>query len=281
MQALRQLGSGILFAIISVGLILGSLSAALTEGYVNQPRPVETETSVPTRAAALPTSPSTPPAPPLPPPTIIPSSPSPTATIAPPTACPPPIGWLEYIVQIGDSVDSLAQRYTIQPEELLRANCLFSPSLIPDTRIYVPPFPTQTPIPCGPPYGWITYTVKVGDNLYRISLAYRVSVAELQNANCLGYSTRINAGQRLYVPNVPTSTPAITNTPSPTNTFTPTITVTVDAPTWTPSATNTFIPATATATNTATPIPTATETSLPTNTATKTPAPTATFTSVP
>lgn len=123
---------------------------------------------------------------------------------------------------------------------------------------------TLTLIPCGAPAGWITYTVKSGDNLFRLGLAYRITVTQLQNANCLGISTHIIVGQKIYVPNVSTSTPAITNTLTPTITRTPTLT---SSPTTIPAtATFTTTPTLALPTETPTPTDTATATSTPTST---------------
>lgn len=279
MQTLRRLGGSLLVGIFSFLFILGSLSTVLAESRINEPLPTITEASLPTFAVVVvdvftPTLVS----PGLLPSATIPASPSPTATIPASTICPAPAGWLAYIVQIGDSLENLATRYTVTTSALQEANCLIGVNLLPNTRIYVPPAPTLTPIPCGAPYGWTFYTVKTGDNLYRISLAYRVTIAQLQNANCMGYSTRIKVGQRLSVPNVPTSTPAITNTPTPT--ITPTTTETMPVSTTpTPTQTSTAPPSTFTETATLvspseTPIPTYTETKAPSPTFTPTtPAP--------
>lgn len=122
---------------------------------------------------------------------------------------------------------------------------------------------TYTIIPCGAPAGWVQYTVQPGDNLYQISLRYGLSVAQLQSANCLGTSTLIYGGQKLWVPNVITNTPLATN-------------IVIDFPTATLSPTNTSTPtATVTVTSTSTPTPTATSTpsATPTSTATPPPAP--------
>ena len=260
MQALRQVGIGFIFALISSGLVLGSLSTGLAEGYISQPRPTITETSIPASEPLLPSSTQTPADLSLLPPPTIP--PSPTSTQPAPTNCPPPSGWLQYSVLVGDTLASLAQQYNTTNTNLLAANCLQTEVLIPNTFIYVPPFPTQTIIPCSPAPGWITYIVQRGDNLYRLSLAYRVSVFDLQKGNCLD-TVNINAGQRLYVPNVPTSTPAITSTSTltltPATTFTPSKTPTLPGlvaltpantnlppsmtPTWTePTPTDTSVP---------------------------------------
>ncbi len=260
MQALRQLGASVLFAAVSFAIILGGLTTALAEKRIDEPAPVITETSPPTdvpylAATATLGAPGL-----LPSPTII-SSPTFTATIPASTVCPAPNGWVAYFVQVGDTLESLALRYSIPAKTIQEQNCLVSPNLIPDTRIYVPAIPTATPIPCGPPASWITYTVQHGDNLYRISLAYRVTVAQLQSANCLGSSTRINVGENLYVPNVPTSTPAVTDAPTPTTTLTPTsteISTETPTPTSSPTATFTFTPSptnTATQTPSETPLP--------------------------
>jgi membrane protease YdiL (CAAX protease family)/LysM repeat protein len=73
------------------------------------------------------------------------------------------------------------------------------------------PFPSATSRAiCGsPPAGWVTYTVRAGDNLSRISRAYGVSVAQLQTANCLS-GTLLHTGQKLYVPNLHPMTPQTT-----------------------------------------------------------------------
>ncbi len=80
--------------------------------------------------------------------------------------------------------------------------------------------PSLTPTACGPPRGWVLYTVEAGDSLFRLSQKFNVTISELQRANCLT-GTNIRAGQQLYVPFVPTPTPTFTATPSPTWTAEP------------------------------------------------------------
>jgi len=108
--------------------------------------------------------------------------------------------------------------------------------------------PTQI---CGKPRGWVIYVVQSGDTLFTLSQTYNVSVSDLQNANCLGTSTLIIAGDRLYVPNVVTNTPIPSDTapptsttaPSPSSTFTLTTTSTeIPTGTATPSETPTISP---------------------------------------
>lgn len=257
-QALRQLGTSLFFAAISFSLIIGSLVTALAEKQINQPATATlTETNLPTSVTQMDAVADTSATQSLLPPPSITPSPASTPTFPPSTACPAPDGWLSYGVQLGDTLDALAIRYGTSAATLQEKNCLVTSALMPDTRLYVPPFPTATPVPCGAPFGWVLYKIQPGDNLYRISLQYRVTVAQLQQANCLGYSTQITAGKMLYVPNVPTSTPAVTNTPTATLTHTPTMT-------FTPTLTATNAPPTATftpqpPTETLTPPPTETE----------------------
>jgi hypothetical protein len=114
----------------------------------------------------------------------------------------------------------------------------FGPSATPT----VSPTPTKTllAVDCGPPSGWVLHTIREGETLDSISALYRVTVAELQKANCRGEMTFIVPGEKFYVPNVATSTPTNTLTPTPTVTKTPTVTGTITDGTGgtSPTATN-------------------------------------------
>src|SRR6185436_6287296 len=174
-----------------------------------------------------------------------------------PTICTPPVGWVRIIAGAGDTIYSIAQRYNTTAENLSAANCLQSADLPAGYTLYVPPVPTVTVIPCGPPAGWVkTHIVQPGDTLFRIALSYGITYPQLQRANCMGSSTTIFAGQLLWVPNVPTRTPGITIVPNfptatpsftqqPTATFMPTDSPTpslTTAPTNTSEPTSTFTP---------------------------------------
>lgn len=80
-----------------------------------------------------------------------------------------------------------------------------------DTQMALPTLPilpsvtpgyqaSATAVSCGTPYGWVTYIVQAGDTLYRLSLAYDITVTRLQQANCMGTSTLLTTGQTLFVP---------------------------------------------------------------------------------
>jgi LysM repeat protein len=291
MDILRQIGGSLLLAVFSVALVVGGISLALAESYVPVvPTPTVTEAQVSifsTNAASTLTPTQT-----LVAFSAVPPSLTPSITIQPPTTCPPPAGWIPVSVQPGDTLAVLAVRYQSTPENLRAANCLFSNDLPVGSIIYVPPIPTQTSVPCGPPYGWVRYTVRPGNTLTSLSQAYGVSVAQLQFANCMASNQYYLAvGQVIWVPNVATRTPRATATATltPVSIVFPTVTWTASVtplptntfvPTNSPVPTNTFVP---TATQTTIPSPTMTATvptptTPPTATATITAFPTATFT---
>src|SRR5687767_6851908 len=244
MQSLRQLGIGVIIAIISIILVVGGIMLSLAESL---PAP-STPTQIP---ATLPQS--------FPTPTITPSpmqSETPTATqtgttlvtntalntlvASTPTPCSPPIGWIRIIAGTADTIYSIAQRYKITAENLSAANCLQAAELPAGYTLYVPPVPTVTVIACGPPSGWVrTHVVRAGDTLFRIALSYGTTYPQLQRANCMGSSTIIYAGQRLWVPNLPTRTPipgttSIPDFPTSTNTSLPVATTVIPSSTLPP-----------------------------------------------
>jgi len=256
MRALREMGGGLIIAVLSLLLVIGGISLSLAE---NTPPEQPTPTPLPPIVATsieLPTftpivlntnTPETLTA-------TITSTASPFPTQVVSVVCNPPVGWIQITISTSDTLYSIAERYKTTAEILNTSNCLNNTIPATGSRLYVPPIPTVTIIPCGPYTGWIkAYTVRPGDNLYRISLLYRTTVQKLQRANCMGSSTIIYVGQLLWVPNVPTSTPGITNIPNtatsiPTqpSTATFTVTATVLPPSATTAPTDTNIPDTST-----------------------------------
>lgn len=254
MQSLRQLGMAVLVGLISVGLVIGGLSLAMSESFTRpQVTATEGQPTLPVFLTATHTSS----APLLP--TALPTL---TNTPLPPPACFPPADWVGVFVLPGDTLASLASRYSTTSEALIQANCLLSESLVAGSTLFVPnvPAPVSSPIhtsiPCGTPLGWIRYTVQPGDTLFHIAALYGTSVPMLQQANCLGASTAIRTGQLLWVPNVTPRTAVPTPTPG--------VTLIPDFSTPTPEATLTPFP---TDPLTKTPPPPPTETPAPTSTA--------------
>jgi len=260
MKNLSQLFLGIIIALTSIGLLLGGLSLSLAEGNsiatsTATPTPSLTPTSSPTWQPFTPSVSTTPL---LDSPTPLPTW-TPTLTPTPPPPpinCPPRPGWLVYFVQPGETLDSIATRYQISSAELQNANCMLTKDLLPGVVIYVPPIRTQPPLPCGAPYGWVVYYIQPGDTLYRLSLTYGVTVARLQNANCLGSATLLHTGQVLYIPDwppipaLPTSSGMVMPTSTSANTLPATAIETIAS-----MPTDTLIPA---ASDTPAEVPTAT-----------------------
>jgi LysM repeat protein len=260
MQAVRQLGGGLFYGLISTLLVVGGLSLAFAETMVpaqltpTSVLPAIPQTLTPTRSG----------------PTQVPTStPLPTETPLPPTNCPPPNGWVRISVAPGDTLENLAARYNTTAAQIAQANCLLTSSLVVGYGIYVPYIPpTVTFIPCGPFPGWVLgYTVQPFDTLYHIATLYGTSVFDMQRANCIPVASRIFAGQQLWVPNVPTITPGITIIPefsTPTDVPTEPLTLTPLPYTATIEPTEAEIP------NTQTSVPpTATITAFPTATPTQ------------
>ncbi len=232
MRNTRQAGIGVLAALLSFTIILGSIYISLAEG---KSRAAISASPTAALQFSLPASPTqlSPQGIDLPGETALTASPSPTLSQTPtlppaPPSCPPPAGWQAYTVLPGDTLDSLSQTFQTTSDALASGNCLVTKNLIPGGILYVPPLPptltltqppTLTPIPCGPPRSWVLYTVRPGDTLYHLSILLGVSVNQLKIANC-SFSDIIRAGQQIYVPYLPvTSTPSssqtATSTPTP------------------------------------------------------------------
>ncbi len=204
---MRQLGTALFYALVSVVLVVGGLSLALAEGGINAAHP----TAKPSPTLFFSSTPETPV--------------SPTVSYA---------------------ASATPQIVYVTATEAFTATQLFPSIAAPSAtqRLYVAPTATTryypTPVHCGPYYGWIKgYTVQQGDTLYHISTLYQTTVTALQVANCLP-GTFIYPGELLWVPNVPTITPGATIIPTfPTSTTEPPPTVTDTA---IPSPTNTPVP---------------------------------------
>ncbi len=321
MKGYRQVIFGFLAALLSLTVILGSLSLSLSETGLKlalQSSPTRTRSSR-TNTMTQTVIPAT-----IPPgeigtlsqftPAIGFTPMFPSTTLPPtPSNCIPPDGWVPIKVLPGETLDEIATLYGTFPDTIYTANCLPTVDLIEGIILYVPPItitPTPTPSTCPHPQGWIIYTIQSGDRLFRIAEAFGISVTDLVNANCINDPNRINAGQKIYVPNKPTQQPTAAPTqprptpfhPSVTPTQVPTLTPTIPAsptpvPTYTdtpviPTGTSTPLPTytdtpvlppasptntpTSTSTQTETPSPTGTLTPTPTSTSTDTPIPTAT-----
>jgi LysM repeat protein len=124
---------------------------------------------------------------------------------------------MTYVVQPGDTLFWLAQRFRTTVAALRSLNALASDRIFVGQVLRVPGQASATPAPTVAGGGSQTaYIVQPGDTLFRLSLRFRTTVAALQAANGLGGSIRIYAGQRLLVPGsgpAPAPRPTVTVAP--------------------------------------------------------------------
>ncbi len=270
MQSLRQLGGGILIAIISLVLVIGGISLALSESLPPQVTPTPIP---PTISLDFPTATFTASAVFADTATITPSATSiivatdtvyATNTLFVQASCVPPTGWIAITTFSSDTIYTLAQRYKTTPENLASGNCLSSFDVPPGYVLYVPLVPTVTVIPCGPPPGYVKrYVVQRGDTLYSVASLYGITYPTLQRANCMGSSTAIYTGQLLWVPNIiiptrilPTPTSIIITFPTATQAVTLEPTATTEPPATSTTAPPTAVPPTTALPNTPLVMPT-------------------------
>lgn len=105
-----------------------------------------------------------------------------------------------YIVEQGDTLYKIAQKYNISVQELKELNNLKNNTINPGQKLIISR-PGQQPT-----YG--TYIIEKGDTLYGIASAYGISVQELKELNNLSTNT-LYIGQELLVPelDIPTAPP--------------------------------------------------------------------------
>ncbi len=255
---LRSIGNALAIAILSIVLIVGSLSISLVE-FASELTPTATN-NIAEQSTPQPLMIATPTLEPLATALLLES---PTASLAYTStvtatqmrACAIPFGWGQTIVQIGDTVSSVAVRYRVTESDIRSANCLLTDMLVAGTFLHVPPVAANTAAMCnqGSP-GWAqTYTVKSGDTIYSIAINHYTTAATLKSVNCR-ISDLIYAGEILWAPNVATRTPYPTPKPGETAIIYPTepLTETALPFTLTPMPSFTPIPPTPT------PIPTST-----------------------
>lgn len=101
-----------------------------------------------------------------------------------------------YVVSWGDTVASIASRYGVSMSSIIAANELSEPDQIfAGQRLVIPGTQSSSPVVSGG-----SHTVASGDNLFRISLLYDVSVEALMSANALSNPDQIHTGQQLIIP---------------------------------------------------------------------------------
>ena len=149
----------------------------------------------------------------------------PTVTLEPsltsePSDTPLPEGPLTYIVEEGDSLDSIAEQFGVTIDQLIAANNLVDPNNIGvGSQLIIPDpdadLPTETPLPeTLVPGSTIEYVVKSGDNLLAIAERFNSTIEAIAEANDVDPADVLFVGLRLIIP-VNIVTPVPTDTPSP------------------------------------------------------------------
>ncbi|MCB8944809.1 MAG: LysM peptidoglycan-binding domain-containing protein [Ardenticatenaceae bacterium] len=126
-----------------------------------------------------------------------------------------------YVVQPGDTLFSIAQRFGVSVTAVVQANHLVNPNLIyAGSTLIIPdgaaPTNPTTPPPPTPATG-TTYVVQPGDTIFRIAVRFGVSVTAVAQANGLSNPNLIFVGQTLIIPGgTQPTTPPPANPPPPT-----------------------------------------------------------------
>ncbi len=144
--------------------------------------------------------------------TLVPTVPPPQPTAqsqapqaAPTTAVVNAQGNTVYTVKPGETLFSIGRLYNVNPYSIAAANNIPYPYIIyPGQQLIIPTGgtvpPGPTPIPPQPGGCRYYHTVRPGENLFRISLAYGVPMATIAAANGIVNYNLIYAGQTLCIP---------------------------------------------------------------------------------
>jgi LysM repeat protein len=114
----------------------------------------------------------------------------------PPVFCP---GGTPYVIQRGDTLYRLAQRYGTTVDALLRANPGIDPMNLQIGQLICIPVPTPVPPPTVCP-GGIFYTIRAGNTIYLIAQRYGTTVQAILAANPGLDPVRLQVGQVICVP---------------------------------------------------------------------------------
>lgn len=126
---------------------------------------------------------------------------SPRARTAPaqtPAPAPPASAAFFHVARPGETVNALAQRYSVDPDALARINGVARTAALPAGTVLLLPRPLDK-LPSAPDV--TTYTVVAGDTYSKLSRTYKISTAALMYLNG-AKSSNLQVGDTLYVPKV-------------------------------------------------------------------------------
>jgi LysM repeat protein len=153
-------------------------------------------------------------------PTDTPRPPTATATITntpPPSNTPTPEWPKSHIVELGDTLSSIAEDMGVSIEIIIAYNDIPDPNNVPiGTELTIPApeseLPTSTPLPEDLATGdKIEYVVKLGDNLETIAVEFNTTADAIAEENEIEDQNNLWAGTVLIITVGPTPTPS----PSP------------------------------------------------------------------
>lgn len=142
-----------------------------------------------------------------PPPPTTPLEATPTSPPVP-TDTPPPAGPGKHVIQPGDTLYSIAQRYNMTVDELKALNKITEGDSLQVGQVLdvspgtVTTAPTPTTKPSGEttkPTGEVVHVVARGENLFRIALRYGTTVKAIADRNNIVNPALIRVGQKLYI----------------------------------------------------------------------------------
>jgi len=102
-----------------------------------------------------------------------------------------------YVVQLGDTLSLIAQRFNTTVEAIAQANGIVNPNLIFVGQSLAILTPQGAP---PPPPQTVIHVVQPGETLARIALCYNTTVWAIAQVNELSNPNLIHAGQRLVIP---------------------------------------------------------------------------------
>jgi LysM repeat protein len=124
-----------------------------------------------------------------------------------------------YIVQAGDTLSKIAQKFNVNQAALVSVNSLTNPNLIyVGQRLIIPSgggasAPVAVPTTGSTGTSGSVYVIQPGDTLYKIMLKFNVSASALIAANNLTNPNLLFVGQRLTIPGVGETVPAAATQP--------------------------------------------------------------------
>lgn len=125
------------------------------------------------------------------------------------TPTPLPPAPYEYVIQAGDTLSAIAQRFNISVDALMAANTLRDPNnLIQGQVLFIPGYEGAAPTTDTETVSEradaesATHTVKAGETLFAIAQRYGVTPAEIIAANEITDPDRLQTGQQLVIPGV-------------------------------------------------------------------------------